>query len=314
MYYEINEETARRANDAYSMSDYRPGSATAEYRAAVDYAAALAQQQKAKVSAYYHGKLDSLVDSYARRLADWTNRHNRNTVSCPSVLICGGSNFPVAKKQRQNAREDTLWQEYQQIQAILDRIRTIGTGGVDFADPTARQQLEDQTAKLEEALSRGKAMNAHYRKQKTLQGFPGLTSVQAAAMDREILASVSFAQVPYPDYALASLRGKLKRARTRLEEYDHLHAAPAAQPATHFEIAFVSGDIVRNVEQNRLQLLFDTIPPEDLRARLKASGFRWSPKNQAWQRQLTPAAESAARRVLSLENSPSTFPAADATL
>lgn len=29
-YYEINEQTARRANDVNSMSDYRPGSATEE--------------------------------------------------------------------------------------------------------------------------------------------------------------------------------------------------------------------------------------------------------------------------------------------
>ena len=44
-YYEINEQTARRANDVNSMSDYRPGSATEEYRAAVDKAAALVKSK-----------------------------------------------------------------------------------------------------------------------------------------------------------------------------------------------------------------------------------------------------------------------------
>ena len=52
-YYEINEQTARRANDVNSMSDYRPGSATEEYRAAVDKAAALVQARKAKISPYF---------------------------------------------------------------------------------------------------------------------------------------------------------------------------------------------------------------------------------------------------------------------
>lgn len=47
-YYEINEQTARRANDVNSMSDYRPGSATEEYRAAVDKAAALVQARKSQ--------------------------------------------------------------------------------------------------------------------------------------------------------------------------------------------------------------------------------------------------------------------------
>ena len=31
-YYEINEETARNAHYCVHMSDYKPGSATAEYR------------------------------------------------------------------------------------------------------------------------------------------------------------------------------------------------------------------------------------------------------------------------------------------
>ena len=48
-YYPINEDTAKRANDANSFRDYKPGSATAAYRAEVDKAAALAEKQKAKV-------------------------------------------------------------------------------------------------------------------------------------------------------------------------------------------------------------------------------------------------------------------------
>lgn len=40
-YYEISEETARTAHSMVHMSDYKPGSATDGYRAAVDEAAAL---------------------------------------------------------------------------------------------------------------------------------------------------------------------------------------------------------------------------------------------------------------------------------
>ena len=42
-YYEISEETARTAHSMVHMSDYKPGSATDGYRAAVDEAAALYQ-------------------------------------------------------------------------------------------------------------------------------------------------------------------------------------------------------------------------------------------------------------------------------
>ena len=60
------------------------------------------------------------------------------------------------------------------------------------------------------------------------------------------------------------------------------------------------GEIVRNAALNRLQILFDEIPDADTRTALKEHGFRWSPKNQAWQRQLTDNAVSAARAVLGI--------------
>ena len=128
MYYPINENTARLSHQMMSMSDYKEGSATAGYRAAVDEAAALVERQKQKVSPFYHEKLDALLDRYARRLAQWTNDHNRNGASCPSVLVCGAANFPVRKKQKQNAREDSLWREYDEIKGILSKIKSIGTG------------------------------------------------------------------------------------------------------------------------------------------------------------------------------------------
>ena len=55
---------------------------------------------------------------------------------------------------------------------------------------------------------------------------------------------------------------------------------------------YMRGDvkIVHNIEQNRLQLLFDGKPDDEMRAKLKSRGYRWSPRNKAWQRQLTPNA------------------------
>lgn len=64
-YYEINEQTARRANDVNSMSDYHPGSATEEYRSAVDKAAALVQARKA--TGLVQALMISVVNDYHRR-------------------------------------------------------------------------------------------------------------------------------------------------------------------------------------------------------------------------------------------------------
>jgi len=69
------------------------------------------------------------------------------------------------------------------------------------------------------------------------------------------------------------------------------------------EMKFEGGTLVWNYEEDRLQILFDEIPEESKRKELKSSGFHWSPRNKAWQRQLTSNAIYAAKRVLNLPNS-----------
>lgn len=305
MYYEISEETARRSHEMRSMRDYKPGSATAEYRAAVDEAAALVERKKKSVSPFYHDKIDGLFDAYARRLAQWTNDYNRNGASCPSVLVCGPANFPTRKKEKQNAREDSLWREYEEIKGLLDKIRAVGTGPVDLTDPHAREILTDQLNGYRQQLENAKAANAYYKKHKTLEGCPGMTERALEWLNRpgvfnhgENGTPLELYGCPFPAYELQSIRGYIKRVEKRLAELDKLEAEKA-NPTEN--VQFEGGEIVRNAAENRLQIVFDDIPDPELREALKANGFRWSPKNKAWQRQLTPNAESAARRVLGLK-------------
>ena len=68
------------------------------------------------------------------------------------------------------------------------------------------------------------------------------------------------------------------------------------------EVTFEGGTLVWNYQESRLQILFNKIPEESKRRELKSSGFHWSPKNRAWQRQLNPNAVSAAKRILNLQN------------
>jgi hypothetical protein len=299
-YYEINEETARNAHYCVHMSDYKPGSATAEYRRAVDKAAALVEAKKARVSPFYHDKLDALLDRYARRLAEWTNDYNRNQASYPSQFISGASGYNMRKHEKQMSREGTLWNEYDEIKAILNKIEAVGSGPVDLADPHAREMLADQLQKLQNKLDESKALNAYYRKHKSFDGFPGMSAEAAAKLTASFVDTKErcpWVKSPVPDYELTSLRGKIKRVQARLDELGK-RAEAAEQPADGTK--FPGGEIVRNLEADRLQILFDEKPDEDTRATLKQNGFRWSPRYSAWQRQLTPNAEAAARRALGL--------------
>lgn len=69
------------------------------------------------------------------------------------------------------------------------------------------------------------------------------------------------------------------------------------------EVAFEGGKVVFNYAENRLQIIFDTVPGKEFRERMhREYRFNWSRRNMAWQRQLTDNAVHAARRMLNLNN------------
>ncbi len=288
-YYEIDEATARRANNAYSMSDYREGSATEEYRRMVDEAAALAERYKRGRGEEAAAKIDGLLDTYSSRLAENINARNRNTASCPSVMIAGPANFPAGKKARQNAREDKLMAEYQEIQGILDKIRTTGAGGIQAGDPEAVRKLEDKLARLEASHATMKAANVYYRKHGTLEGCPGLTPEIA----HQVNAFRSPGEAPFSGYPLQLSLAEIKRTRQRLEQLRAAKAAPAVEREEAPGVTYRE-----DPETMRVQLIFEGKPDADTRALLKMAGFRWAPSVGAWQRQLTDNGRAAARQVL----------------
>ena len=148
VYYPINEDSAKRAKEMNSFSDYKPGSATEEYRRSVDKVAALAERQKARVDPMYHEKIDRLLDAYARKLAENMNEGFAIDARVPSILIAGGSNFPVRQKEKQNAARDRNMERWREIQGLLDKIRSTGMGGISADDSQAVAKLESKLASL----------------------------------------------------------------------------------------------------------------------------------------------------------------------
>lgn len=64
------------------------------------------------------------------------------------------------------------------------------------------------------------------------------------------------------------------------------------------EIPFEGGQVVKCYSDDRLRIYHDEKPSQVIIDKLKSNGFRWSPSNGCWQRQLTDNAYYAAARVL----------------
>lgn len=291
-YHTINEEAARRANDMNSFRDYKAGSATAEYRRMVDAATELAERQKQRVDPMYHEKIDRLLEIYCRKLAENMNASYSIEARCPSILISGGGNFPVRKKEKQDAARDRNLEEWNYIQGLLDKIRSVGTGGISSDDPQAVEKLEAKLATLEKHQEMMKAANAAIRMKDPAKGDAKLAELGYTPEDIAKLRAPDFCgRIGYPAYELQNNNANIRRIRGRIAE---LKKRTESTPEGW---EFDGGRVVVNTAENRLQIIFDGKPNADVRTELKGEGFRWAPSQGAWQRQLTDNAMRAARRL-----------------
>lgn len=288
-YYEINETAARRAKDMNSFYDYAPGSATAGYQSMVDEAYALAERQKQRVDPMYHEKIDALVDRYARKLADNLNESNAIDARVPSIMIAGPSNFPVRKKEKQNAARDRNMGEYMSIQGLLDKIKAVGTGGISADDDLAVEKLEAKLAGLEAEQEHMKTVNAYFRKHKTLTGCPVLNVEQVMELQASMSRDWRKNPVPFSSASLSNNNANIRRVRQRVDDLKNRSEFAGW--------AFPGGEAKINEAENRLQLLFEEKPSEEQRRALKSEGFKWAPSQGAWQRQLNQNAIRAAARI-----------------
>lgn len=220
-YYPIDEETARRAHEMMSFRDYVSGSKTTEYRRMVDEAASVAEQRKMMTSSMYHEKIDYLLDTYARKLAENLNQASRIGCMCPSVMISGGSNFPVHKKNRQNAAYDRNMREFQEIQGILHKIKSVGTGGISSDDPNALEKLKEKLDKLKKQQERMKAANAAIRMKDSAKGDAKLSELGYTPDQIKALREPDFCgRVGYPTYELSNNNANIRRVQKRVEELE----------------------------------------------------------------------------------------------
>ena len=280
-YYAINESTARTANDINSFSDYKKDSATKLYRFQVDSASQIAQKQIEKYPDEEE-KVLYYIDRYSSKLASYYNDYYRNEAACPSIMICGAGNFPVKKKNAQNSRRETLQNEYEYIEKLLDKIKSIGKCGIQSGDKNAIEKLEIKVQKLEKEHTQKMYWNKYYKQHGTLKGCEGLTDQQVEKIDDFIKRNPSFSP-----FCVVNDTANIRRYKQRIEDLQKVKESTKENEVVKSSDEIELFTVAENTDTMRLQLFFDGKPDEGTRDVLKKHGFRWSPKNSAWQRQLT---------------------------
>ena len=293
-YFTINESSARTAHDMMSMRDYAEGSTTTSYRSEVnkayDIADKVAEKKPEEAERAYR-----LAERYSKKMAEYYNKESSIGMMCPSVLISGAGNFPVKKKERQVAALERNHEFYQYVQGILRKIENIlyGREIIKSDDERAIEKLEEKLEDMKNLQEQMKAANKAIRLKDLEAGNDLLREMGFSEENIKQLREPDYCgRVGYPSFQLQNNNANIHRVEERLK------SLKAAKERGSSEQEYKTFKVVENTEAMRYQIIFDGKPDADIRSLLKSNGFKWSPSNGAWQRQLTGNGKWALNRVV----------------
>lgn len=251
---------------------------------------------------------EEFIAGYVKRFAAYQAAGARTM----NWMVTGPARFPVERNRK------AMDSEHKRLGEMLDyaktapynavkrakaaKARALGAGGM------ANAELEDLKTRLEKrelAQRQMKAVNEIIRRHKLGRG-DGET-LAALATDRGfpmnanragMLLTPDWGKAGYQSYQLQNNLAEIKRLQQRVAQVERKAAAIEAAPDEPAEREVNGIRIVEDVGDDRLRLIFDGKPAPEMIDALKRRGFKWSPRNMAWQRQLTANAREAAEQIL----------------
>lgn len=295
-YYEINEKVAKKGFENHHITnDYAKNSQTNKYKCCVDNFVKMVEnlyKNKANPNDLKEW-CQSIIDRYSKKLSDFMNKINSLDAQMPSLFVAGPANYPVEKAEKLFDRKCDLWNENGNLFKINGTnyyIRKINkklqNATIYSNDKNATKLIQDKIAFLEEKHNYMLAFNEHEIKYGNMENFE-----RQAKFEENLYTKLETCFT----YHLRYNKSEIKRLKERLKEIEKMKNVA---PATNENIKQNGVKMVQNQEIMRVQLIFDGKPSQEIRTILKRNAFRWSPKNNAWQRQLTANGINAGKEVL----------------
>ena len=267
----INEELARSAHYANSFRQYREGESRQRFEAQALNFVNEVTEEKAEKHPHIKEQLENILTS----LAAWYNKNNSIEASCPSVMISGAANFPVKKKERQNAARTNHWEAFKKLQERVTKLAKW--------QPKDAETMQDQLTMLIELHASCIECNKYYRKHGTLSGFEFVNEKQKR--DAYFHIGLPYHDQPFASYNLTSIKNKIKRLQANQE---------AASKSTEEH----ESDFFRiETTDERINLYLNERVDKETFALFRKNGFLWSSRNQCFTRQNTLNAHHSLRRL-----------------
>lgn len=250
------------------------------------------------------------VEQFARRHTELTRRAWAMDSRCMSWFVVGPARFPVERNKKRMASADKAFGLVREHVAAARKAverRAFPHGAPDepirASNPDAPDLLRAAIDVRKQSHAAMKAANAAIRSVKgddveaMVQAVVDATGWRGSTAREVVCPREAWMGRGFPSYALSLELAEISRLEKRLAsieqqrergmvERDHNTAAGAVR-------------VVENPDAARIQLVFPGKPDEATRGLLKSNGFRWSPREGAWQRHLNSNGRWAAERVIS---------------
>lgn len=223
---------------------------------------------------------------YLQKWCEWLAALSR----CYSVLVTGPARFNPRRHAKMNdyeqAARDRLYNWSEAVVKRLNRQQRL----------TGWQEVERLQIKLDgllEAHEQMKAANRIIKSKSTAE--EQREELAAIGLGKREIAEVMGEVYPWKGYPAASLSNNLAKIKATQAAIERHKAMAEAEDK---EITFNGGRVVVCNADERMRFYFDAVPSAEVRAMMKRKAFKWSPKNGAWQRQLTANCKFDTKRIL----------------
>ncbi|MCM1022221.1 MAG: hypothetical protein NC403_08465, partial [Muribaculaceae bacterium] len=242
------------------------------------------QNYLAQIPAELHATFEQ---RYIELYSQWLAAMSR----CISPMITGPAKFPTKRANKLNGYADNALQRMTQwaekfIKRANRQQRLTGWAEIE--------RLQDKVERLQSVQDMMKAANKICRSKKLAEVEKVDELVALGFSEKQanmLIAPVeSWQVVGFAPYQLTNNLAKIKDAQARIARLTRI----AESSDRELEVNGVTVQVCNSEE--RLRLCYDGKPSSDTIALLKRCGFKWSPSNTAWQRQLTDNAYYAASR------------------
>ncbi len=202
---------------------------------------------------------------------------------CTSTMIAGAANYNVRRHDKVNGWERSasdrfyVWRE-KRLTSIYKTAENNRRNSL-----TDAQRFAEDFKPLKQEILEAYVMKASWQKP-LLYGFlerralKGEVELMQLSIDYMTELGEKKGQIFTTRHKIWKLVELATAARERLND-----TSTTETTATDMGVC----EVVRNEEVDRLQLIFDGKPSQEIITLLKKNGYRWSPRFSAWQRQLT---------------------------